>query len=184
MVKVINDKLLCRIKQGDEKSFRILFNFIYPKLINIALIYIPNKADAEDVVSNVFFKLWKNRKKIENIDNIESYLCVSVKNQSLSFIKKNKKIISASELSDSILEIPDYSIDSEENIFIEELYQHIDRVTDLLPTKCKEIFKLAKVEGIKYKQISEMLNISIKTIDSQVSIAVKRISNSIKTKNK
>lgn len=176
---IINDEIIKQISNGDENAFRFLFDIIYVKLIKIALIYLNNKVDAEAVVSDVLFKLWKSRKKLTTINNIDTYLCVSVRNQSFSYLNKHKKMFVSIE--DNLYhDIPEIELKNDEELYSEDLKIHIDKVIDSLPQKCKEIFILAKVDGIKYKQISEMLNVSVKTIDSQISIALKKLSSSIK----
>jgi RNA polymerase sigma factor (sigma-70 family) len=118
------------------------------------------------VVGNVMLQLWENRLKFEKIDDVKSYIYMMVKNGSLDVLKKqNKKVKLDESISDDILEF-DF------NILQEEVYAILINALDSLPEKCKEVFELSCLEGMKYKDIAQQLNISINTVKSQRARAI------------
>ncbi len=111
-------------------------------------------------------QLWENRLKFEKIDDVKSYIYMMVKNGSLDVLKKqNKKVKLDESISDDILEF-DF------NILQEEVYAILINALDSLPEKCKEVFELSCLEGMKYKDIAQQLNISINTVKSQRARAI------------
>ncbi len=157
----------------DDCAYRHLFNVLFPSLQNFANTFLKNRQMAEELASDVLLEVWQNAKKYLDLENPKLYLLVSIKNASLRKIETEKKL--------SILPL--------ENIKVEFLndYGHLDdhasalsnyirTVVEQLPEKCKLIFKLAKEEKLRYKEIAELLDISVKTIDSQLAIATKKIS--------
>ena len=167
--------LLNAISQKDKEAFGELFEFFYPKLIQIALAFVPSILDAEDIVSEVFYKLLKNPKLFKKVSNFDNYIFLSIRNQAFTFLKRNKKRL----LHDSIEDKNDYILSdyrNPENSFISsELYILVSNSIEKLPPKRKIIFKLVKEEGKKYREVAEILNISVKTVELQMSLALKKI---------
>ncbi len=172
------NEITLKISKGEERAFRQLFDMYYRKLFGIAISYLKDRNEAEEVVADVFFKLWQSKANLVNIENIDVYLYVAIRNQSFKYIERRKRIDYKDELSGDI-EVGDFGVNPEQYVFAKELKEHIDMVVDSLPSRCKEIFRLAKIDGLKYKDIAKMLDISVKTIDSQLVIALKKISESI-----
>lgn len=172
--------LLLRIAQCDEQAFNQLFNLYYPKLIQIALAFVPGIVAAQEVVSDLFFKILKNPKTLIAVKNFDNYIFLCVKNQSYSYLKKNKHqaiLDSIHQKEDYIL--PDYK-NPENSLLSNEFFQLVAKVVHDLPPKRKAIFQLAKEEGKKYKEVAEILDISIKTVELQMSLALKSVRKSIK----
>jgi RNA polymerase sigma-70 factor (ECF subfamily) len=172
--------LLNRISaKSDEKAFRDLFDIFAPRLIHFSNAILKNNELAEEVVSDVFFKVWVHREKLSAIDNFRAYLYTSAKNTSLNYLDKEKrlKFIHLEDLSIP-LQIDD--VCSESDLVSKELKDAIEKAIDHLPSRCKLIYRLAKIDQLKYKEISQLLNISVKTIDNQIFIAIKKIGEEIK----
>ena len=83
--------LIDNIAKGDEKAFRLLFDMYYQQLFHHAFYYLSSKEQAEEAVSDVFFIIWKKRETLDQIENIESYLYTSVKNQALHYIRRTNE---------------------------------------------------------------------------------------------
>ena len=172
--------LLVRITQGDEEAFGLLFNFYYPKLIQLALAFVPGIVAAQEVVSDLFYKILKNPKTLEHVKEFDNYIFLAVKNQSFTYLKKNKHraiLDSIHQKEDYIL--PDYK-NPENSLLSDELFQLVSKVVNDLPPKRKAIFQLVKEEGKKYKEVAEILGISIKTVELQMSLALKLLRKSVK----
>lgn len=172
--------LLVRISQGDEAAFGQLFNFYYPKLIQIALAFVPGIVAAQEVVSDLFYKLIKNPKTLQNVENFDNYIFLSVKNQSLTYLKKNKN----RAIFDSMNQEEDYILhdlkNPENSLLSDELFRLVEKVIRELPPKRKAIYQLVKEEGKKYKEVAAILDISVKTVELQMSLALKLMRKSVK----
>ncbi len=172
--------LLERISIGnDEKAFKQFFDLFAGRLYRFSYSFIKNKFLAEEVVSDVFFKVWLTRENLLNIANIKAYLFKATYNTTLNYLdeEKRKKAVSLEDLE------VDLGVDlicPETELITKELKGIIEKAIDSLPSRCKLIYRMAKVEQMKYKEISELLNVSVKTIDSQLVIAVGKIGEAIK----
>ncbi len=131
-----------------------------------------DRQQAEDIVQNVMLKIWKNKEKLNITTSVKSYLYKSCYYELIDTFKKNKKELNY------IQQVQKETLD----VFIEEdedfVTTQINRVQveiDKLPPKCKEIFLLNKIQGFKYREVAEQLDISIKTVEAQMSKAMSRI---------
>lgn len=169
------------IARGDQKKFRQLMDLTSDELLLFAVSFLRNREVAEEVVSDVFVKIWKNRSELENIKNLKSYLFISVKNGCLSHLRKaaREKIVSIDEYAEFHflpVEGPEDSLIEDETL--EMIYETIEK----LPAKCKLAFTLAKINGLKYKEIAEIMEISEKTVNNHLVNAVKRITDILSDK--
>lgn len=180
---MINDthiqKLLDRISlKGDEIAFRELFDIFVDGLTRFSFSILKNKSLAEEAVSDVFFSVWVHRSKLSQIENFKAYLFASVRNTALNYLDKEKrnKVIQLEDLSVPLL-IDDICPETE--LISKELKSAINLAIDNLPERCKLIFSLAKIDQFKYKEIAQILDISVKTIDNQLAIAMKKLGDEI-----
>jgi len=129
---------------------------------------------AEELVSDVFVKLWNKKEELTDIRNIRSYLFVLARNESISFIRKNKQ-----KKTVGIDEISDYDVAPLENdgseLFDQEVIDRINQAIESLPTKCKMAFSLAKINNLKYKEIGEIMGISPLTVKNHIAYALEKI---------
>ena len=170
---------LVLVAEGDEGAFKKLYYMYYDRLFRFAMHLIKNEALSQEIVSDVFFNVWQNRKKLPSIADLDAYLYKSVKNKSLHYIDKEKRRPKCEELSVSIEYVPDDA--NPENMMIyNELNKILTDAVESLPEKCRTIFKLAREDGLEYKKISEILGISVKTIDAQMRIAKQKIEQTLK----
>lgn len=173
-------KLLERIsREGDEIAFRKLFELFTPGLLRFSFSILKNKELSEEVVADVFFKVWVHRSKLSGIDNFKAYLFTSSRNTALNYLDKEKRN-RAIQLEDLSVPLQINEICPESELISKELKEAIGRAIDHLPERCKLIYSLAKIEQLKYKEIAQILDISIKTIDHQLTIAFKKIGNEIR----
>jgi len=170
-----NRKSINLITHGDQKQFRHLMECTSDELFMFAMSFLRKREVAEEIVSDVFVKTWENRTELEKIKNLKAYLFVSVKNACLSQLRKDKKdkIVSINGMEDFWF-IP---VESTENEYIsKESIEHINKAIDKLPPKCKLAFTLAKINGMKYREIAEIMNVSEKTVNNHLVYAIKKIS--------
>ena len=158
----------------DEAAYKKLFFHFFLPLKSFSFTIIKSKELAEEIVSDVLIEIWAKRKQLTAIDDLKMYLYVSVRNASLRKLQQGKKRMALS-LDDVNVEFASSFENAETILLTHELSKTIDAAIQQLPQRCKLIFKLAKEDRLKYKEIALLLNISVKTIDHQVSIALKKI---------
>ena len=172
--------ILQKIAKGDQESFKKLFLSFWNRLFHFAFAIVKSKDSSEEIVEDVFIKIWKSRENLARIENIKVYLYTAVKNTSLNYISKKAKE-SITEPFDHIdIELSE-SQDPEKIMITSEMFSRLKEAVDTLPPRCKIIFKLIREDGLKYKEVAEILNISVNTIDAQMAIAVKRIALSFRS---
>lgn len=161
---------LLKIKDGDECAFQMLFIEYYSPLVSFANKFITDQSRAEDIVQDIFIKIWEGREKISNIKNISAYLYQTVRFSCYNFIR-DKKIFP----DDNMAFVQQVKISSsiEEMIIEEESFRLYLKEMESLPPKCRKVFSLS-LEGLMAKEIAEELNIAIETVKKQKKIA-KRI---------
>jgi RNA polymerase sigma-70 factor (family 1) len=172
-------ELQIKISQNaDQHAYAQLYIAYMPYLLKFAHSIIKNKELAEEIVSDVFIKIWQNRTDIEKIENFKLYLYVGTKNTALNYLSRHfrKNVISLEEMS---LNIQPGPYNPEQLLITSEAVKKINAEIQRLPPRCRLIFKLAKEDRLRYNEIASLLNISVKTIDSQMAIALKKISSAI-----
>lgn len=172
----VPDKELLRkiVLHDDQRAFRAFFGRYYHRLVRFCFYYVKTHENAEDVVEEVFFKFFSKRKHLD-IRNIQSFMFMMAKNESLNFIKKQRhRLLHAS------LECEDdyhYQTDpnSEDKLMSGEFEKLIYSVIDSFPPKRKTIFQLSREENMSYPEIASLLNVSVKTVESHISVALKTL---------
>jgi len=162
----------------DQVSYqKIFFHFFLP-LKSFSYSIIKSKELAEEIVSDALIEIWAKRKQLAEIEDLKMYLYVCVRNASVRKLQQAKKAFTFS-LDEVDVEFASAYENAETILLNQELSQKIDAAIQQLPQRCKLIFKLAKEDKLKYKEIAILLNISVKTIDHQLSIAIKKIADEL-----
>jgi RNA polymerase sigma-70 factor (family 1) len=181
-MELVTDNILL-ISDGNQKVFRsIVYKYSDPLLI-FSIGIVGKREIAEEIVSDAFVALWNQRHKVNEILDLKSYLYILVRNGSISYLRKstNKKEISI----DDLPEFYTLSLTGPETDEItEDTLDQINKAIDQLSPKCKMVFTMAKVQGLKYKEISELLDISVKTINNHIANALVSISQSLEENKK
>ncbi|MFH4969534.1 RNA polymerase sigma-70 factor [Gaetbulibacter sp. M240] len=154
------------LSEEDRKTFKAIFNAYYKRLYAFALRYVESKHAAEDIVEGVLLVLWQKRHKMHNVENLKSYLYAMVRNASLDYLKKKKKLVRLE------LKKHDSMTMMEQFIIEEETHAILFQALETLPPKSRKVFELSCLEGMKYKDIADELNISLNTVKSQRSRAI------------
>jgi RNA polymerase sigma-70 factor (ECF subfamily) len=160
------------LKNGDRKIFDRIFRMYYSLLCNYSLRYVPDRETAEEIVQDMFFKLWMKRDELVIHTSFQSYLYQAVRNYSLNFISQEK-------LQEKHRQYIGFQV--------KDNHDHFDQLeqTDLdllikeavlrLPDKRREVFELSRHEGLKNAEIAEKLNISVKTVEAQMTKALEQL---------
>ena len=154
----------------DKITFEQLFRDYFKPLTAFAKKYVGDIESAKEIVHEVFFNLWVKKETIDPTKAVKSYLYTSTYNRSLNFIRDNRKFDKNAKRettpnSESIWNFTDHMVTL-------ELEEKINKTINLMPEKCREVFLLSRFEGLKYSEIAEKLNISVKTVESQMSKAL------------
>lgn len=162
----------------DEPAYKQIFFIYYTPLLRFAQTFVHDRQSAEEIVSDVMMKIWEKRKDLQSISNLRVYLYVSTKNSSLNFLAKQKKVemVSIEHLN---LDFVSNALNPEQLMITAEMMRRINYAISQLPPRCKLVFKLVKEDGLPYKEVADILDISIKTIDNQLAIALRKISEAI-----
>src|SRR5688572_11035222 len=161
--------------KGDEAAFTQLYLHFGKKLIHFATSLVRSKEIAEELVEDVFVKLWANRISIIEINNITVYVYVAVKNKSLNSLSQTAKELVLAPFDFLDTSVNDFSTSPYDLMVTREMMDRMHEAVDSLPPRCKMIFKLIREDGLKYKEVAEILSIAVNTIDVQMAIAIKKI---------
>ncbi|MDN5203602.1 RNA polymerase sigma-70 factor [Fulvivirgaceae bacterium BMA10] len=175
-MNVYSDKtLLSSIRQNDQKALELLYEKYYHSLCDFAFNFVRSIEISEEVVSDVFLNIWLKRAEINITSNFKSYLFISVKNQSLNYLSKSKVKFEDLEILDKTGHISEKSAHAK--IYFTEFEKEIEQILQELPPQRRIIFKLNRIEGLKYMEIAKILSISVNTVQKQMTEAVKFLAN-------
>ncbi len=162
-------------ENSDRIAFDELFCFYFPGLVSFSNSLIKDQQLAEEVVEDVFLKLWENRRTMTTIRNFSHYIYTAAKYASFNAVK-SKKRIDYEEIGDDFIlghTTPETKMISSENL------DKIMAAINDLPPRCRLIFRLIKEDGLRYDEVAQLLSISVKTVESQMMIAIKRLVQSL-----
>ena len=156
---------------GDEQAFELLFKMYYTKLCSYSNKYLLNHEEAQDVVQDVFLKLWEDRDEIDAKESLKAYLFKITANSSINKLRRRKVKTKYDEILKFVY--VDNSESSPYTSFLErELSEYISLALNKIPPQCRRVFDLSRIEGLKYSEIAEYLEISVKTVESHMSKAL------------
>lgn len=172
MKREIKKEFILLLKSGDESAFTELINKYNRRLFAYAVSLSGDYSLAKDIVQDVFLKTYEFRKRLNPEFSIEGFLYRSVYNQFINVYHKNKSLL---KVHDEYVRFLNQIIDESKDSEFDKLIKIVNESINNLPKRCKEIFVLSKKEGYTNLEISEILNISIKTVEAQITIAFKSI---------
>lgn len=155
---------------GDETAFEKLFRQFHPSLCRYAFTIVKDIDGAEEIVQDVFVRIWEKRDQIEFTVSAKSYLYRAVHNACLNAVSKNKKEVRMDEVP---LKIVHQSAAPSADFQTRELEAEIAKALDQLPEQCRKVFELSRYGNLKYREIAEMQGISVKTVENQMGKALR-----------
>lgn len=160
------------------KAYKQLYVLLFDGLHRFSYSMVKSSEGAEEIVSDVFIKLWQIREQLDKIENLKVYLYTITKNFSLNYITKNSK--------NPVIHFEHMTVEAgiefknPEDLYIShEVISLVNQVIGELPPQCKLVFQLVKEEGLKYKEVALILNISVFTVRNQVAIATRKIAEAL-----
>ncbi|MDR1356050.1 MAG: RNA polymerase sigma-70 factor [Tannerellaceae bacterium] len=167
--------------KAHKEDFIKAYSVYYPKLVRFSQTYVLSLQDAENIVQDVFLHLWENWNRIDSLINMNAFLFMAVKNRCIDYLRKQtqlkQKEQSLSELQEKELQLNLYSLQTldESNLTKGEIETIVANAINALPERCREIFILSRLEGLKHKEIAARLNISTNTVEGQMNIALRKL---------
>jgi len=165
------------LREDDYEAFEQLFLISYNPLRNFSKKIVQINEVAEELVSEVFLKIWNNRKAIIITSSPRSYLYTAVHNISLDHLRKEKRYVLTNI--EKAVGVPCDFLDPQRNCEYDELQEKIRGAVNKLPRQCKQIFQLSREQGLRYNEIAEKLQLSVKTIETQMGRALKSLRKSL-----
>lgn len=163
------------IAAGDRAAFEALFRAHYRPLCAFAVGYLKDMDKAEDLVQDLFFRLWLDRAKVNVTTSVKAYLFASVRNRCLNALKAGAKGRALNEEADDRLDEEERSEDEHA-----ERIARVQAAIEALPEERRKVFKLSRYEGLKYHEIASRLGISVKTVENQMGSALKFLRQELK----
>ncbi|WP_437919695.1 RNA polymerase sigma-70 factor [Sphingobacterium sp. LRF_L2] len=171
---VSDERLLFELKSGNRNALGLIYNRYSEKMYRTAYMLIAEKQLCEDIVHEIFVRLWISRNKLI-IKSLEGYLTISARNQALSVLRKSYNFADIEEVEEVLVE----SSSIDKMFDVHEINTIVNRNVKLLPPKCQEIFILSREEQLPHKEIATRLNITVKTVENQITIALRKIRNAL-----
>ena len=168
---ITEKELIKRLINGDQTAFELLFHAYYPGLVVYASQFTFDKDDAEEIVQDFFVKCWQKHQSIHPLESLRNFFFSSVKNRSLNYLKHKKiqeyYVKQISGISENHL------VYNQDLYSATELQEKIRNSISLLPERCREIFTMSRIKGLKNEDIALQLNLSKRTVETQISNALK-----------
>lgn len=164
--------IIYKITHGDEKALDTFMDYYSAALFRYAYGITGSRESAEEVVSDVFFEVWRNRAGLLEIESLQAWLRTVTYRKAVSYLRHEETMPGGVSLDDienytvAPVEAPDSALISQEEI------DALNSAIDALPPKCRHVFCLAKIERVPYKEIAELLKISVATINYHVAFAM------------
>lgn len=178
------DNIHIGLREGDENIFIQLFREYYVCLCAYSRKYVGRKEIAEEIVTDIFYSLWKNRNELIISTSIKSYLFKAAFNNSIHYLRTIEKERRLSDFFNNS-EYPQFSISpdemSEKSLIREDFYEKIEAAVNNLPPQQQQAFRLKRFEGKKNKEIAEIMGIAVKTVEMHLSKALLKLRDDLKS---
>ncbi|MCE6989841.1 RNA polymerase sigma-70 factor [Dyadobacter sp. CY323] len=171
-----SSELLLRISEGDEKAYEIFFDFYYGRLYPFVLKFTKSAADAEEVLQETFVRIWLNRDKLPELENINGWIYRVASRECLTFLRKSQLDRSQfSKLSEETEDSTARVNTPVDLVYFQEVNALILQAIDRMPNQRKRIFRLSRDEGMKPAEIAVELNLSVSTVKNVLTTALREI---------
>ena len=168
-----DEELLHEIKAGNMLAFDELYSKYSKRLYKFSYSILKSKEDTENIIQDVFLNLWTNRNKVEKGASVKYYIFTIAYNAAISVIRRKTKESGFFEYLKTLQDLTQEPVDLQ--LEYNELEEKLTSIINSLPKRQREVYLLHRMEGLKYSEISERLNISVNTIENHMSRVLKTI---------
>ena len=172
------EEIIRRLKKDDKSAMDELFTYCYPRLYHFSKSILKIETDIDDILQEVFVKIWLNRTKIGNTETFNSYIFTITKNEVLNLIRSKLKDHTFKD--ELYLRSVAEEYQTQNQLEYNEIKTGIDHIVAALPEKRHQVFILSRTEGLSNKEIAQQLNISEKTVEDHITHAIKHIKTNMK----
>ena len=159
---------------NDQAAYKELFLLLHGRLKQFAYSILKSHEEAEELVSDLFIRVWEKRDQLTTIESPLLYFYATAKNLAYNRINKQKRQQQPPP-EEWLVQLNSIYLDPEQLMMTEEMMRQIRQAINNLPPRCRVIFKLVKEDGLRYKEVAELLQLSVKTIEAQMAIALRRL---------
>lgn len=159
---------------NDQAAYKELFMLLHGRLKQFAYSILKSQEEAEELVSDLFIRVWEKRDQLTSIESPLFYFYTTAKNLAFNRLKQQRRQQNPSP-EEWLVQLNSIYFDPEQLMMTEEMMRQIRQAINNLPPRCRIIFKLVKEDGLKYKEVAELLQLSVKTIEAQMAIALRRL---------
>lgn len=163
-------ELLLNISKGDEGAFNKVVDIYTPMIYATALAYIKIAQSAEDATQEVFYKVWKNREKLTEVESLKDYLFIITRNEVLSSLRKKGPSFPLGEYLDNTLK--EKNGGPGDTLSLRQLQQTLQRAVTMLPPQQKQAYLLSRDGGLQHNEIAEKMNLSRSTVKNHIIAAL------------
>ena len=161
-----------RIRRGDQDAFDAVFRFYYPPLVGMAEGMLRNRAIAEEIVQDVMLELWRRRDALPIEESMRAYLFRATRNRALNHLRHGRvERLSEPRIVEARAAVPI----APAALVEEEIDVALRQAVVALPARCREVFELSRVHGLRYAEIADLLGISVKTVEAQMGRALRTL---------
>ncbi|MBL7707735.1 MAG: RNA polymerase sigma-70 factor [Chitinophagaceae bacterium] len=162
------------LNNNDQAAYKELFLLLHSRLKQFAYSILKSGEEAEELVSDLFIRIWEKRDQLATIESPLLYFYTTAKNLAFNRIAKLKRQQNLAP-EEWLVQLNSIYFDPEQLMMTEEMMRQIRQAVNDLPPRCRIIFKLVKEDGLKYREVAELLQLSVKTVEAQMAIALRRI---------
>lgn len=160
-------------ENDSHESFEQLYSYFSSGLLSYVYTIVEDREVALDLVQDLFVTLWANRRTLSAVSNIGHYLYSSIKNNAIRHVSKRSRLTPIDK--EHLEKISLDTVSPELSFIAREQFQQLQHLINSLPYKCRLVFRLVKEDGLKYKDVAQLLEISVKTVEAHMTLAYSRI---------
>jgi len=176
--KYIDRDIIKKLKSGDKKAFQRIFNAYSERLFNFTFSYLKDSYESEEIVQEIFLRLWENRTEVDEEKSFQSFLYRMAVNKVYNNLKHKVVCRKYENYLNSLDQ--SYSVSPEEHLYRKDLVEKLRELLSMLPEQKRKIFEMSKLEGLSNAEISKQLDLSIRTVENQIYRATKFLKDNLK----